>query len=89
MIENIKTINLFIYLVDNFEKIDVALFKLIYFDNVDKLRYKITFMQAKEYFIFLFEIYKLIFAIIMKFLIHLSETDNVENFDFNFNIILL
>ena len=82
-------INLFIYLINDFEKIDITLFKLICFNNVDNIKYKIILIQVKKYLISFFEIYKLMFIIIMKFLIHLNEINNVENFDFNFDMILL
>ena len=47
IIENIETINLPFYFIDNFEKIYVSLIKLIDFNNVNKLKYKIIFMQTK------------------------------------------
>ena len=43
----------------------------------------------KKYFISLFEIYKLMFTIIIKILIYLSEINSIDNLDFNFNIILI
>ena len=37
MIENIETIDLLFYFVDDFKRINIALFKLVYFNKINKL----------------------------------------------------